>query len=287
MWYLFAGPALYALCNIFDKFVLVSKAQHASSYALLNGVCNLLIGAVVLIFLGFPQSSESGLYLALGAGALYGIINFLYNLSMKGQSASEVIGYIFVYPLPVAILAWIFLGESLSLQVYLGGVLLVIGAITLSRVSPIRHVTKVVWMIGAIVTLVSINELLLKGAADADHSLSKAALINLITGCVTLFALVSSDVRRGLRADLRLLPWSFIGSLIYLVAMYAIMGALKRYPVTIVTCIMTLQPLGVLIGEYLLCPIMPEVYGPKPGGIKAGALLLIALGAALLFLSVD
>jgi uncharacterized membrane protein len=131
----FSGPVLWAISVHFDKY-LVERFFKQSDVAVLL-IFTAFAGVLLLPFIwlfGPPVTGTSAgnIALILCSGILYMGAMLLYLQALQGEEASVVAPYFQAGPLFGYVLAYLVLGETLSARQMAGGLLIIIGALTVS-----------------------------------------------------------------------------------------------------------------------------------------------------------
>ncbi len=125
------APLSWAASNLVDNYLLSKKLSDAIAYdvltILISSVFAVLIFVSVKVSVGF-DAFFYGTLVGLAFSGLY----VLYNIGMMKEEGMQVVSVIYTLPLYVALFSWLFLGEGLDAQNYLGIVLLCASAIMIS-----------------------------------------------------------------------------------------------------------------------------------------------------------
>ncbi len=169
-----ASPIVYTLVTIGDKRVLSVLRLDLGSFYVFVGTAQLFIAAVILLMLGWPSSPVSALFASYGAGFLWGAGLMMMFFVLRREEVSRVTPVWQSSPVFVALLAVVFLDESLAWQGWLAVLLVVSGAVAVSvdlgrsglgafRLRP----TFFLLIAGAVI--IAVGQLLLKvGSDDLD-----------------------------------------------------------------------------------------------------------------------
>lgn len=130
------GAAVFAVCNLLDKYIVTKLAAKPIIPILLYGIVEFVAG--LLVYLCYIPEKMSFGHAAIGVliGVLLMIIAILYFVAMQGEEVSRVMGLYFTYPLFTLIIAAITLKEIFTPIKYVGVIALVIGSILLSSNKP-------------------------------------------------------------------------------------------------------------------------------------------------------
>ncbi|HET7650727.1 MAG TPA: DMT family transporter [Gammaproteobacteria bacterium] len=138
----FSGPVMWALSTHIDKYLVERYFKHGRVAVLL--IFTALIDIAVLPFIGYyrPDAAAPGhehIPLIILAGVLYmGAMHF-YLGALRNEEASVVGAYFQATPLFGGLLAYLFLGETLTTRQLGGGALIVAGAALVSFQFRKRH----------------------------------------------------------------------------------------------------------------------------------------------------
>jgi len=132
-WFIFAllAPILWAGCNVIDKILLTKSFKNPFTYQIWTAIFD---GATAILLITFLPISFS--YPGFLLGIIIGIIDvfslLLYNKAMLVEEASRVIPLSYLNALFILPMSYIFFGEILHSQQYLGVLFLVVGAMLIS-----------------------------------------------------------------------------------------------------------------------------------------------------------
>ena len=125
---------LWALGNIIDKFLLSKFEQELGAPILIfiwSGT-NLLFSSLLPLFFPLYFQFSYELYSAMLVGVLWFFASILYIRALRVQEASRIMALISTGPLFVMLMAFLVLGEKLSLGNYFGILLIVVASILIS-----------------------------------------------------------------------------------------------------------------------------------------------------------
>ena len=137
MWLLFAfsGPVLWAISTHIDKHLVEKYFRHSSVAVLL--VFTSLIGVVMLPLIRWYQPHvldlSAGSIAVIMASGILSIGSMLFYLqALQTEEASAVAPWFQAAPLFGYLLAWLFLGETLSARQIAGCLIIIAGAVLVS-----------------------------------------------------------------------------------------------------------------------------------------------------------
>lgn len=123
---------MWALGNIIDKFVIFKYFQNPYLAVSFNSLFCFIASIVIFFSVGITIPEFNILLLAILVGVLYSFVNLFYFKSLFVEEVSRVIPMFTLVPLFVLLLAIFVLNEIFTLPIYVGIVLLVIGAFAIS-----------------------------------------------------------------------------------------------------------------------------------------------------------
>ena len=127
------GSAIvYTLVTIGDKRVLSGLKLNLGSFYVFVGSAQLFIAAVILLVAGWPSAPVSALASSYGAGFLWGAGLMMMFFVLQREEVSRVTPVWQSSPVFVALLAVLFLDESLEWYGWLAVLLVVSGAVAVS-----------------------------------------------------------------------------------------------------------------------------------------------------------
>jgi uncharacterized membrane protein len=270
-------PFIWAFANVFDKYVLARKVKNTLSFTVVAGIVNLLLGIIIAMFLNWQMVSYSSLVFPILAGLFYAAEMFFYYYTLSKEDASLLVGFVYSYPIIVALLSFLFLNEIISFVGYLGMVLVILGiAMLVIRTKKMKLVIGA-WTILALILLIALFEFFVKLSTTRIPGLNGVSVQIIIFGLTTLFALFHKNTRKGFFVELKNFKWASISEAVTLLAILFLFYAMTYLPATIVASLAATQPLAVLIYE--------RIANKKFGKIVKDNLLLPKLGAIILIIS--
>ena len=131
----FSGPVLWAISTHLDKYLVEQYFKHSDVAVLL--LFTAFLGVLLLPFIAFYDPDIAGpdvgsIALIMLAGLLYMGALLFYLWALQFEEASVVSPFFQAAPLFGYVLAYLFLGETLSVQQMAGGVMIVAGTLIVS-----------------------------------------------------------------------------------------------------------------------------------------------------------
>jgi drug/metabolite transporter (DMT)-like permease len=147
LWFLFAITATVILSFAFviDKFVL-SKLMCASSFPLMaEAIIGLVFVIAIYLSGGLTALGYRDALTALLGGLLEALTFLFYYKAVQQEEISRAISLFSVEPVFIAIIGAMWLGEVFTLQIYLGIILIVLGAILIERHASRIKINRAFW----------------------------------------------------------------------------------------------------------------------------------------------
>lgn len=132
-----ASPVVYSLVNVVDKTAVSTRVKHTPSYMSIIGIFDMVIACIIACCCDWSAEAMKDtkpmdfIVPVISAFCWAGSI-YCYYMGMLLTDASIIVGFEYLYPLIVVILSAIFLHERIQPLGYVGCVMLVIGAVSLS-----------------------------------------------------------------------------------------------------------------------------------------------------------
>ena len=288
-----AASVLWALGVIIDKVILTKHMRDPISYQLLYVATEL---PVLLVLLVFANISSALPWVALGivAGLSQYLGLLLYFKAMMIEEASRVISLFYIGPIFTLILATTVLKENLTSSMYIGVILLVLGAMSISYKRVEGRGTVISPALGLILVcsfVLSIYEILTK------YVLGSLDLISFFfwefTGFLIASALtfVHPRIRQSFFTSVKgmkrhILFWRSVNTYMSLVALILYFAAMSVGLASLVSGATSFEPFFVLVFAVLFSLLLPQVFKEDIGKgalvVKAVAVTLIVAGAWLI-----
>jgi len=295
-WFVLAliASVLWAVTDVLDKYILTEHIRNPISYQLLLLFTEVpipfLLLALMPISFCFPWSALSML-----AGLILCSSFLLYYRAMAVEEASRVISLLYVGPIFVLPLAFMFLGESLGISQYLGVVLLVSSTVLVSyRKVKGKKSSAISPALGFMLTF---------DLFHAGYAILAKYILNFINNWHFLFwwligRLVGGFLlfcfprfRRDFLTDFPTIAksvffWRSFGTCLSFIGVISYYTAVSVKSISLVAAVPSAEPFFVLLFTVLLSSIMPgileEEVNRRAFALKMSAIVFIVLGAWLI-----
>ena len=133
-WMIFAAASafIFALVSVLDKILISEHVASGKVFVAIVGVTQILLGLSVLPFALDSAYSFTTVSVALLSGIFSGTYLVAMFLVLESQDVSKVVPVVSTYPIFVALLAYIFLGESITSLSLICVLITVSGAVLVS-----------------------------------------------------------------------------------------------------------------------------------------------------------
>ncbi len=281
----------FSLTNIFDKFFNSKKIKSVYSFAfLLNFVYLFFVIAITYYFRDTFVFGPSAVYSGI-AGVLWFFMWIFFWKAMQTGEASRVSAIFFSQPLFSAVIAVLFLNETLNSQKWIGIVMIVIGAFLSSwEVKSRKKEFNKAYLFALIAALLSaLGNAVSKYAMNGLPSLTVNSIAFYATIPLYLVLLKNREVFREVGANIlnkKIMSQFFIRGLIGYAGIISFMLSLGAGKYSLVSAISGTQPLFVLILSIVFTILMPRVIHEEISKRslmeKSLAIALIVLGAIMI-----
>ena len=133
-WMIFgaASAFTFALVSVLDKLLISDHVPNSKVFIVYVGFAQILLGISVLPVAINSDFPVNGIVIAILSGILSGMYLVLMFTIMVSQDVSRVVPVVSTYPIFVAILAFFFLNENVTILTMLGILVTVVGAALVS-----------------------------------------------------------------------------------------------------------------------------------------------------------
>ncbi len=133
-WMIFgaASAFTFALVSVLDKLLISDHVPNSKVFIVYVGFAQILLGISVLPVAINSDFPVNGIVIATLSGILSGMYLVLMFTIMASQDVSRVVPVVSTYPIFVAILAFFFLNENVTILTMLGILVTVVGAALVS-----------------------------------------------------------------------------------------------------------------------------------------------------------
>jgi uncharacterized membrane protein len=277
------SPCVYGLMNVVDKSIVVHRVKFPIGFTVVTGLVNLIFGLVIAVFLDWSKITFYNIVFPVLAGIFFACQFFLYFKLMQSEDVSNLIGFVYVYPIIVALLSFLLLHEILPFIGYVGVFLIIFGVLVLSMKS-MRRTKQVWWMIFGLAVFVAFYEFVIKVSTLSLSPWNGVAINHMVVGCTIMLVLFSAKYRREFRHEFTNIRWAFLSETLTVLATLFLFLAMSGLPATIVSSVAATQPLAVLVFEQIFAAIGFHVIRDTSILKKAVPIALIVAGVFLLYL---
>ena len=115
-WMIFAGASsfTFALVSVLDKLLISNHVENGKAFVAIVAVAQIILGISVIPFALESNFQVNAVIIALLSGVFSGVYLVALFIVMEFQDVSRVVPVVSTYPVFVALLAYLFLGESVT-----------------------------------------------------------------------------------------------------------------------------------------------------------------------------
>jgi len=284
----------FSVTNVFDKFFVSKKYKSIYSFAVVINIAYLIFFSITAIFIRNTFILNWGLFWTIVASLAYYLMWIFWWKALTTGEVSRVIAIFFTSPILNALLAAMFLKESLSWSKWLAIFFIVVGAVLSTwegkKAKKSFNKAYIFALLAAVFT--SIGNVLSKQAMVYWPALTVQVVGYLVALPLYLLLLINkqvfSEVKKtlvNLRSFLFILLRGFLGFL----AICSFTLAVGAGPVSLVVALNGTQPLLILVYSTLISIFYPnfikEEISKQSLFTKTAAIILIVTGAIIISLS--
>jgi len=291
------GAAVLGVVNIIDSHLISRRMPSLRAFLLPVGLAVLVYGLV--LFYLFPLPEGVGIWVlmvALASGILRTTALTIMLYTLKREEVSRVIPVVYTYPIFVAIMAVLLLGETLFYLDWIAIIIVVAGAVMVSARWDLGGAAT--WLGRSFFLLVGSSLLMAMADVAAKYALAYISFGNMYW--ITSFCMSGIFLLISLRPDIikELGNMKQRKSVMTLVASnetLAVVGALllfwamERGPVSLVSTLISSRPIFVVIYALILSRVSPMFLEWQPGKVmlvlRLIAIIMIVSGIAIIYLT--
>lgn len=270
IWFALAGPAIWALCNHVDKFI-ISKyftGKGVGSLVIFTGLSGFCISILIFIF-KFSTIKISPIPAAIiaGNGALLVASYIPYLYALEKEEASVVSPLYQLIPVFGYFLGLVFLKEQLTFTQIIGSLLIIFGAMSISQ--DLTHKLKIklkpLLLMALSSLMIALNGLIFKIIA-LEENFWGTAFWEYVGGVIfagLLFAGIASYRRQFITSvtkNINVLWLNFFSEFLNVVAKLCANFASLLAPLALVWVLNGFQPVFVLLYGIILTLVVPNFY---------------------------
>jgi len=285
-----ACTLIWAACSVVDRFFVSAKARNSGVMLVYTGIANVFVVAVFALFFGLVVPTLPILAVLLASGAFWAFAAALYYATLKRQDVSSAMPVLKLDTIFLAILAFVFLGESFGLLTYAGIAMVVAGAILVSlKKSGLGRFTfdKAFWLAVGSALLFAVSELLLK--AGVGGAVPVQAFLWQRIGSIAVYLVLgvfhAREFTAGLSRHRKASAVLLFSSTVSVLAGLLLAMAFVAFYATLVNTVTAVRPLLIVVFTLLLARFKPSIlkenFDKRTLVLKAAAAVLVVVGSWL------
>ena len=284
--YALLSPLIFTIVNFVDKLILEKHVRNPASMSPYIAVMAFLSGCVLFVVTGMPALPFRDVAIVMFTGILTAIGALFYYRALATEETSKVIVLIQIQPVMVLILSFLLLHETISILQFVGFVLILGAAVTLSARRGLGGIqfSKVLWMLLFVNFVWSLSVVLFKFIVSGDHFerfLSYESW-GFALGGLLIYLFVPS-VRNAFHESLRVIPRQALAIIavnetIFLCAKLLTLAAVALGPTALVSVLGGTQVFFGIVAGWVLTVLAPSIYREEIARrdlIRKGAVALV------------
>src|SRR5574341_228526 len=276
-------PALLAVINVVDKFLLAKRIRDYWSLLLVIGFVALPAGILITLFSSWSNVSKMQIALGMVSGVLITISYVVYFYVLSFEEVSRVIYIWYATPVLVALFAALILNENLPWWKYVAIIIAAGGAVLIGmeRFAKIPVMRRGFWFIILMCVFSGIVSIIAKYLLY-NLSIWNVIALELLGVSLLILFVFSKRARSHVRHTIKSLHLIVFSEYFTYIAWLIWAAAVALANVSLVSAMGSVQPLYVLVLMLMLSTFKPhilkEVFTRKTFLIKAVAILMIVVG---------
>jgi len=292
--YALLAPLIFTVVNFIDKLILEKHVRNPASMPPYISIMAFFSGCLLFVVTGFPVLPFRDAAIVIFTGILTAVGAVLYYQALSMEETSKVIVLIQIQPVMVLILSFLLLHETISAIQFVGFVLILGAAVTLSAKRGIGgfQLSGIFGKLLVINFLWSLSVVLFKFVAAGDHfePFLPYESWGFALGGLLIFLFVGS-VRDAFRESLRVIPRQALAIIavnetIFLGAKLLTLTAVALGPTALVSVLGGTQVFFGIVAGWILTLIAPSIYKENiiPSELlrKGAIAIVLFIGIALI-----
>lgn len=265
--YALLAPLVFTVVNFIDKLILEKHIRNPLMMSPFVSVMALINGTVLWVLTGFPVLSLHDTVIVMLTGMLTAVGALLYYRALSTEETSKVIVLIQMQPVMVLTLAFLLLGETITV-VQLAGFVLILGAVLALSVRKGMGGIPLSTLVPLVLVnfLWSLSVVLFKFVAEAGDftRLLSYESWGLALGGLLIYLFVP-PVRRAFHSGIPAVPRRTLGVIavnetIFVVAKLMTLAAVALGPTALVSVLGGTQVFFGIIAGWILTILAPAIY---------------------------
>jgi drug/metabolite transporter (DMT)-like permease len=289
MWLFFAflAPMFFGIANVFDNFLVNKSFKNPATLVFYASLFSIIFVPFLLFFykLSWPPLATIPIFLILG------IVNtaylYPYYKGLQSDDTSTAVSFFSLGRIFIPFWAFLIVGEKLSLEEYIGVILIIIGSILLSMKGSLKDIklSKALFYILLAAFIISFEGVLLKYLFNGGVSVGVGVAGEMIASALCVLLLLFHkrtriDIKQNFKIFKESVPIFLVEEGATFIAFFTGTYALGIAPVSLVKSITIFSPFFVLIYANLLGKRFPDFFNEQKGiGITFKKVLLFSITA--------
>ncbi len=262
----------YSFSNILESYESRMFFKNTVIFAFISKVFGIIVAMILLFWFSPRTNIPTNILLLIALGSIFEILYQIpYYKSLKIIDASAVASLFLLSRILIPILAFVFLGETLSLENYIGFGIIIFGCLVLTLRKHHLGFNRALYLMSIVAVILSLQDVIFKFSLNNiswfDYVFYGAIfdLFFAIFFMTTLFAWGEFFAKLKLiRKNSKLI---FTNETCNTVGEYLYLLALDYLPLTVFKGILSLHPFFVFITNIFFSKFFPKIYKAEPHNI--------------------
>ncbi|MBZ0283643.1 MAG: EamA family transporter [Anaerolineae bacterium] len=267
LFYALLAPAILTAVNFVDKLIIEKHVRNPLGMPIYAAITAFISGCVLWVLTGFPVLTPQDTVLVLITGMLTSAGGAIYFQALSKEETSKIIFFLQIQPVMVLVISLVFLNEDISLEQFIGFVVILTAALALSMNNGLAgfKLSRPFIMILMVDALNAAAIVLFKFvAADDINRVLAYESWGLALGGLLIYLFIA-PIRQAFHDSLRTVPrraFAIIGvnETVFVIAKLVTFTAVSLGPVALVSVLSGVQVFFGIVAGWILTLLLPMVY---------------------------
>ncbi len=266
--YALLGPALFAVVNYIDKYIVERRIQNPHVIPIFSGIWGIILGTIIWVVTGFPILPLADTLYVFAAGSILIFAAILYFKALAKDSTSTIILLFQMTPLITLAFGYVFLQQYINIR-QLGGFFLILGSVIVYSIHKEHKqfkLTRSFYLILLVDILYATAALLMNKATGVNKFTDVLSYQSWGMGIGALIISVCfPNIRHAFRDTIKSIQKNTIGILLLDETLYVIAQSISFYaytlgPIALVNVLEGSQTFYGVIYGFILAYMYPRLF---------------------------
>jgi drug/metabolite transporter (DMT)-like permease len=291
------GAAILGAVNVIDSHLISRRMPSLRAFLMPVGLVILAYGLILLFLFPLPEGVGTWvLMVGFASGLLRTTAITVMLYTMKRVEVSRIVPVVYTYPIFVAIMAVLVLGETLGYLEWIAIIIVVAGAVMVSARWDLGGVAT--WLDRSFFLLIGSSLLMAMADVAAKYALDYISFVNMywitsfcISGVFVLISVRPHIIKQlgNIKGRKSVITLIVSNETMAVVGAVLVFWAMERGPVSLVSTIVSSRPIFVVIYALILSRVSPMFLEWQPGkvilALRLIAVIMIVGGIAIIYLN--